>query len=107
LLVDWSTGLYACYLLWQQELVPAIVVAFIPSLIISLIVVRFVNLERIKNSSFGRYYKRTYNKTIDLTRFGAFVIMAIGSWSQSLIIAGIGLAIILGTWTYGLLINKK
>jgi hypothetical protein len=31
LTADWATGLYACYLLWQQELVTAMIVAFIPS----------------------------------------------------------------------------
>ena len=106
LLSDWSTGLYACYLLWQQELVPAMIVAFIPSLIVSLIIVRFVDLEKIKNSPFGRYYKRTYNKTVDLIRFGGFVVMAGGSWGQSFPALGVGLAIIIGTWVYGLFKKK-
>ena len=106
LIADWSTGLYACYLLWHQELIPAMIVAFIPSLIISLIIVRFVDLEKTKNSAFGRYYKRTYTKTVDLIRFGGFVIMAGGSWGQSLPTLGIGLAVIIGTWTYGLFLKK-
>ena len=106
LLTDWATGLYACFLLWQQELVSAMVIAFIPSLIVSLIIVRFVDLERTKNSPFGRYYKRTYTKTIDLIRFGGFVVMAGGSWGQSLPAVGIGLVIIIGTWTYGLFYKK-
>lgn len=102
LLSDWATGLYACYLLWQQEIIAAVVLAFIPSLIVSLIIVRFVDLEKVKNSPFGRYYKRTYNKTVDIIRFGGFVVMAGGSWSHSFPAVGIGLAIIIGTWTYGL-----
>ncbi len=106
LLADWTTGLYACYLIWHQEIIPAVVVAFIPSLIVSLIIVRFVDLERIKNSPFGRYYKRTYTKTVDLIRFGGFVVMAGGSWDQSLPIVAAGLAIIIGTWTYGLFSRK-
>ena len=83
------------------------VIAFIPSLIVSLIIVRFVDLEKIKNSQFGRYYKRTYTKTVDLIRFGGFVVMAGSSWEQSLPAVGIGLAIIIGTWTYGLFSSKK
>lgn len=107
LLTDWATGIYGCYLLWQHELVPALVVAFIPSLIISLIVVRFTDLEKIKNSRFGRYFNRTYNKKIDLTRFGGFIIMAAGSWNQMLVIAGFGLVVIIGTWVYGLFYTAK
>jgi hypothetical protein len=34
--------------------------------------------------------------------------MAAGSWNQSLQIAGVGLIIVIGTWTYGLFqTNKK
>lgn len=106
LVTDWTTGLYACYLLWHQELIPALISAFIPSLIVSVFIVRFVDLEKVKNSLFGRYYKRTYNRTVDLIRFGGFVVMAAGSWQLSLPTAGAGLAIILGTWTYGLFTKK-
>ncbi|MFZ4620718.1 MAG: hypothetical protein ACOYNS_09175 [Bacteroidota bacterium] len=106
LFTDWVTGLYACYLLWYQELIPAMITAFIPSLIVSLVIVRFVNLEKVKNSPFGRYFKRTYNRTIDLTRFGGFVIMACASWMQFLPAVAVGLAVIIGTWTYGLFAKK-
>ena len=106
LLTDWSTGLYACYLFWQQELVPGIILAFIPSLVISLIIVRFADLEKLKNSSFGKYFKRTYNRTVDLVRFGGFGLMAVASWQQSFPALCAGLAVIIGTWSYGLLWKK-
>ncbi len=106
LITDWVTGFYACYLCWQHELVPALVVAFIPSLVVSLIVVRFADLEKIRNSPFGRYFKRTYNKKIDFIRFGGFIIMAAGSWNNMLFIAGFGLIVIVGTWVYGMFDKK-
>ncbi len=106
LLTDWSSGLYACYLFWHQLLVEGILAAFVPSLIVSLIILRFTDLEKLKNSTFGRYYKRTYTKAIDFTRFGGFAVMAAGSWNQSIQIAGIGLIIIIGTWTYGMFQTK-
>lgn len=102
LATDWITGFAACYFFWQQDAVRALIIAFIPSLIVSLIVIRFADLERLKNSSFGRYFKRTYNKTVDLVRFGGFIIMAVSSWFQDLRFAGVGLFVIIGTWTYGL-----
>lgn len=102
LATDWVTGFSACYLLWQQQMVSAIIVAFLPSLVVSLIIVRFADLHKIKQSPFGRYHKRTYTKTVDLIRFGGFVIMAAGSWIMQLPVAGAGLAVIIGTWTYGL-----
>jgi hypothetical protein len=102
LAVDWSSGFFACYLLWHQEIAGALIVAFIPSLFVSMIVMRFVDLEKIKNSAFGRYYKRTYKQSLDLIRLAGFVVMALGSYYHLLPVAGVGLAIIVITWTYGL-----
>ncbi len=107
LFTDWSSGFYACYLFWNQLMIEGLIAAFIPSLIVSLIILRFTDLEKIKNSKFGRYYKRTYNRTVDFTRFGGFGVMAAGSWNQSLQIAGVGLIIVIGTWTYGLFQTDK
>jgi hypothetical protein len=106
LFTDWTTGLYAVYLLWYQDLVAAMITAFIPSLIVSLVIVRFVDLEKVKNAPFGRYFKRTYNRTIDLTRFGGFIIMCGGAWMQVAPAVAVGLAVIIGTWTYGLFTKK-
>lgn len=103
---DWAGGFTACYFFWQHDLVAGIIVAFIPSLIVSLIVVKFTDLQKLKNSTFGRYHKRIYNKTIDLARLGGFIVMASGSWYQSFEIAGAGLAIIIWTWMYGLFTKK-
>lgn len=107
LAVDWGSGFFSCYLFWHQEIAGALIIAFIPSLFVSMIVMRFVDLEKIKNSAFGRYYKRTYKQSIDLYRFGGFVIMALGSWYHSLPGAAVGLAVIVVTWTYGLFQKKK
>lgn len=102
LAVDWITGFASCYLFWKQDAVGAVIVAFGPSLLVSLVIVRFADLEPLKNSAFGRYFKRTYNRTADLIRFGGFIIMAVSSWFQDLRFAGVGLIVIIATWTYGL-----
>ncbi len=46
LFTDWSTGLIAIYLLWQQNLVVALVVMLIPPIIVSLVLVKSANLAR-------------------------------------------------------------
>ncbi len=55
LFTDWSTGLIALYLLWQHSLVAALLIAFLPSIVVSLVIIRFVDLEKQKQSSLGRY----------------------------------------------------
>jgi hypothetical protein len=106
LITDWSCGIGACVLFWLHELWLAVGLSILPSLLVSLIVFRLANLEKIKESRFGRYFKRTFNKTVDLLRFSGFVLLAIGSWVHFLWIMGLGMIIIIGTWSYGLLIRK-
>ncbi len=106
LATDWLSGFAACYLLWQKEVAGGIIVAFIPSLFVSLVVMRFVDLEKVKNSAFGRYYKRTYKQLLDTLRLAGFAVMAIGSYNQSLPAAGAGLLLIIGTWTIGIFQKK-
>ncbi|MHB1049198.1 MAG: hypothetical protein ACYC09_03885 [Bacteroidota bacterium] len=106
LVVDWSSGLAACYLFWLRDIWTGVAISVIPSLIVSLYVVRFADLEKIKTSPFGEYFKRTYSRTIDIFRFAGFVILAGSSWWHS--VPGMigGLVIIILTWTYGLFIKK-
>ena len=106
LITDWSAGIGACYLFWIQELWFGVALGFLPSLVISLLVFRFADLEKIKNSKFGAYFQRTYNKTADLIRFAGFVILAGASWWHIVPAMVLGFLIIIGTWTYGLLIKK-
>ena len=106
LATDWSTGIGACYLFWIHEIWYGVALSFLPSLIVSLLVFRFADLGKIKNSKFGAYFQRTYNKTVDLIRFVGFIILAAGSWWHIVTAMALGFLIIAGTWTYGLLIKK-
>lgn len=106
LAVDWGSGLAACYLFWLRDIWTGVAVSIIPSLIVSLFIVRFADLEKIKASPFGAYYKRTYTRTVDLIRFAGFVILAGSSWWHSAEGMIAGLVVILLTWTYGFAYKK-
>lgn len=102
LATDWLTGIGACWLFWQRDIWSGVALSFLPSLIVSLLVIRFADLEKIMNSPFGNYFKRTYNKKVDLIRFAGFVVMAGASWWQNIPGIAVGFAVIVGTWTYGI-----
>lgn len=106
LLTDWITGIGACFLFWQRDIWFGVTLSFLPSLIVSLLIVRFADLEKIKNSAFGQYFQRTYTRKVDLIRFFGFLVVASASWWQ--MVPGIvaGFLIIVGTWTYGLIFKK-
>ncbi len=107
LFVDWASGLYACFLFWNDEITSGIISAFVPSLIVSLFIIRIADLEKLKNSRFGRYFQRTYTKAIDLIRFAGFVVMAGASWYHNPAGIAVGFVIIVGTWTYGFFYTKQ
>jgi hypothetical protein len=106
LITDWSSGIAACVMFWMHEFWLGILLSFIPSFIVSLFVIRLADLDSLKTTRFGRYYQRTYNRTVDLVRFAGFVITAAACWWN--FIAGIiaGVMIILATWMYGLFVKK-
>lgn len=106
LITDWLSGIAACVLFWSHDLWIGVALSFIPSLIVSLFVIKFADLEKIRQSAFGEYFKRTYNKKIDLIRFVGFMVAAGASWWQNIPGIVLGFIIIIATWTYGLVLKK-
>ena len=107
LLTDIVTGFGAVYLLWQHYLILAICLAFIPSTVVSLILIAKTDLEKYKDSALGTYLRRHMaSKSSDWIRFGGFVVMLTGGWLNILWLVAVGFFIILFIWTKGLIFGK-
>jgi putative flippase GtrA len=104
LLTDWGTGLYALYPLWQHQLILALLIAFVPSIIASFVIIRYVDLERQKQSSFGGYISRYMTRLMQAIRFVGYAIMALGAWYHAVPVVVIGLAVILLAWLRGIIL---
>jgi len=107
LATDWSTGLIALYLLWQHDLLPALVVAFVPSVIVSLVLMQWVNLGAYKQSSFGAYISRYMTRLMETIRVAGYVGMAIGAWYHMAWLIPLGLLVVLLAWFRGVLFPVK
>lgn len=107
LLTDWSTAVLSFVLFWYQELVAGLIVAFVPALIVSLILIRFTDLERYKTSRFGRYVAKYMNRAAQATRLMGYVLAAVGAWTHVLVLVPIGIAVILAGWGWGLLFMRR
>ncbi len=107
LFIDWSTGLIALYPLWQHDLVMALLIAIAPSILASLIIVRFVDLEPYKQSRFGKYVHRYMNRPLEATRFAGYALMAVGAWSHTIWVVPIGLLVIILAWLRGVILPGK
>ena len=55
LLTDWGTGIFALYLLWRHNVVAGLIVAFVPSILVTLAILQWADLKTYKQSSLGKY----------------------------------------------------
>ncbi len=107
LFTDISTALISAYLCWEHTLVVAIIVAFIPSIIVTVTLLKVASLERFRDSHLGRYVKAYMDsRTIDTLRLGGFFIAAIGAWYHLVLAICVGAALILFCWSRGLLVKN-
>jgi hypothetical protein len=104
LLTDWSAGLIALYLLWQHNLVAALVVACVPSIFVSLIIVRFANLEKYEQSRFGRYIHKYMTRSMEVLRMAGYVVVAVGAWFHLGCLIPLGLLLTLLGWLRGVIL---
>jgi hypothetical protein len=69
------------YFLWRHEIVPALLVGFVPPIVVSAVMMKWTpDLEWIKNSALGQYLKRYMTPTNEVIRFLTLIPMAYGAW---------------------------
>ena len=107
LFTDWSTGFIALYFLWQHNLVVALIIMFVPSIIVSLLMVRYLNLEKYKQSPFGRYIRVYMSRFIEMVRLAGYLVMALGAWYHVFWLIPLGVGITLLGWLRGVLLPEK
>jgi putative flippase GtrA len=104
LLVDWGTLPVALYLLWQRRPRLALIVAFVPSIIASYLLIRYFDLEPYKQSRFGRYITRSMTRAMQAVRLAGAAVMMLGAWQRRRWLFPIGLLIILAGWLRGVVL---
>jgi len=106
LFTDWSTGFIALYFLWQHNLVVALIIMFVPSITVSLLMVRYLDLEKYKQSPFGRYIRVYMSRYIAMVRLAGYLVMALGAWYHVFWLIPLGVGITLLGWLRGVLLPK-
>jgi hypothetical protein len=107
LTTDLVCAAIALVFVWQHEWLKGILTAFIPSILISMYVLKNYDLEPIKRSALGQYISGYMTKTMDLVRTGGLGVAAVGAWLHEPMLLVLGLAIILYTWLAGFWVKKK
>ena len=88
-------------------LIYAIIIAFIPSIMVSIILIKMISLEKYRDSVFGGYLKKYMDsRIIDTIRFCGFFIMAIAGWFQLIWLIGLGIIVIVVCWLNGFVLPR-
>ncbi len=106
LCTDISTGLLTTYLLWAHNVVWFLLLFLLPSVIISLLLVKFADLEKQKNSAFGNYISKYMTANFEAIRITGQIMMWIAAWFHLIVFIIIGFIIIIGGWLNGLMFKR-
>lgn len=103
LAVDAASGFGSLYPLWHHHLALALVVMLVPPPLVSLLVMRFAELEPYRQSALGKYIAHSMSHVMEAIRLVGMIVVAIGAWHQSLSAIAGGCGLILFAWLRGTL----
>ncbi len=101
LAADVGGSLASTYLMWRRRFVAAMLAAFVPAVVASVLVIRYADLEKRKHSPFGRYIGRYMDRRVEAWRFFGQVVVWVGAWYRVGKLVPIRVAIVVAAWTSG------
>jgi hypothetical protein len=101
LAADVGGSLASTYLMWRRRFVAAMLAAFVPAVVASVLVIRYADLEKRKHSPFGRYIGRYMDRRVEAWRFFGQVVVWVGAWYRVGKLVPIGVAIVVAAWASG------
>jgi len=107
LFTDISVEVISLYLFWKRKFFAGLIVMFLPPILASLLIMRWVDLESYKQSAFGGYL-RTYMTSFAVTlRVLGTIVTHVGAWYHRPLLMPPGYGLILVGWLRGLLWPKE
>jgi cell division protein FtsX len=89
------------YLIWIHQIVLGIVGAFVPSILASVIVLKYADLKKYASSPLGRYVRRYMTRSMEAVRFAGLLVSWLGAWYNLLWVIGVGILIVVLAWARG------
>jgi hypothetical protein len=102
LAVDVAGGVVSTWLMYEHRWVAALLSTFPASIVATAALVRWAELERLRDSAFGRYVAHHMTATATATRSAGQIVAWIGAWLRSPALIVGGAAVIAIGWTYSL-----
>ncbi|MBV8338848.1 MAG: hypothetical protein JO343_02765 [Candidatus Eremiobacteraeota bacterium] len=102
LFTDIAAGIVGLIPLWHHQVTLALLILFVPPIIVSLLLVRFADLEPYRTSKFGRYVASNMTPAAQGIRVLGMLVMTVGAWLHALWAIAVGFAIVAFGWLRGL-----
>jgi hypothetical protein len=102
LTIDSSTSFVSTWLFWRHELLTGLLVAWVPSVLVTVVMVRRMDFTHQRESRFGHYVARHMSRLAEAVRFGGQFCTWLGAWAHAAWAIPIGYAVIGLGWTYSL-----
>ena len=102
LAADIGGSIISTYVMWRRRFVAAMLGAFVPAGLASVLVIAYADLERRKHSPFGRYVHRYVDWRVSTWRSLGQLMMWFGAWYRVGNLIPIEWAIVVGAWASGL-----
>lgn len=107
LATDISVEFVSLYLFWKRKLLAGLVVALVPPIVVSTLIMKLVDLEGYKQSAFGRYIHTYMTPSAVVVRMLGTVVTHMGAWYRKPGLIPLGLMMVLLGWLRGLLLPKS
>jgi hypothetical protein len=107
LATDIGASIVSLYLFWQHMLAAALLVHFIPPIVVSAALLRYGSFDQQAQSPFGRYIARHMTHMIEAVRLFGDLVTILGAWEHDALLIVLGYAIVIGAWCNGLLPSAK
>jgi hypothetical protein len=102
LAVDLSSSFVSTWLFWRHELVLGLLMAWVPSVLVTFAMVRWMDFSRQRDSKLGSYIARHMTRLAEAIRFGGQFVAWFGAWFDAVWAIAVGYAIVVVGWTYSL-----
>jgi hypothetical protein len=107
LAADIISAFVSLFLLWIHDLVLGLIVGYVPSVIATVLIISFADLEKYKQSTFGKYVKTYMNRTMQAVRLAGDTLSKIAAWYNIILLIIISMLMILLAWLRGKLFPAK
>ena len=98
LATDWISGALALWLFWEDLFALGFAVLLISAVIATYVVIQYADLEKQRESPFGRYARKHMTKTTEMMRFVGMAVALFGAWYHFIPVLVGGLVLIVLAW---------